>query len=54
MVTLTIFEKLAIVFVWWWVIVGLAALSDRIYVNWRDRRDANRREADRTGQRAGA
>lgn len=38
MVTL---EKLALVFVGWWAFVGLAALLDRIYVNWRNHRDAN-------------
>lgn len=54
MVTLTLSEKLGIVFIAWWTIVLLAALLDRAYVNWRNRRDANRREADRTGQRAGA
>ena len=47
-------EELAIVFLAWWTIVGLAALLDRIYVNWRNRRDDNRREADRTGQCVGS
>lgn len=46
MVKLTLSEKLAIVFVAWWVIVGVAALLDHTYVNWRNRRDVNRREAD--------
>ena len=47
-------EKLAIMFLAWWTIVGVAALLDRIYVNWRNRRDDTRREANRTGNRAGA
>ena len=46
MVRLTLSEKLAIVFIAWWIIVGLAALVDRAYVNWRNRRDADRRKTN--------
>ena len=46
MVALTLSQKLAIVFVAWWVIVGMAAVLDRAYVNWRNRHDANRRKAN--------
>lgn len=39
--------KLLAVFAFWWFNVGCAMIVDRLYCNWRNKRERERAEADR-------